>query len=192
VSIGDIDRSACGGTHLRSTGEIGSLLLGKTEKIRSSLRVEFFAAARAEREIERRLAEAAQQEKTLRSRVEQAEKLAKKLSADTASRNGTDRYAAAPPPQRWIEQVEEITELLRLEVTAFTAGPGAAALLYAPANLSLLLAAHPATGLDCGQLLKEAFALHGGKGGGSPRLAQGSATNAEALGEIIYRFRARL
>ena len=41
VSIDGVDRSACGGTHVRSSAEIGLVLTGKTEKIRSSTRVEF-------------------------------------------------------------------------------------------------------------------------------------------------------
>src|SRR5690242_14110259 len=39
VSIDGLDRSACGGTHVRSTGEIGVVLVRKTEKIRQATRV---------------------------------------------------------------------------------------------------------------------------------------------------------
>jgi len=39
VSIDGLDRSACGGTHVRGTGEIGVILLRKVEKIRQSARV---------------------------------------------------------------------------------------------------------------------------------------------------------
>ena len=47
VSIEGIDRSACGGTHLRSTVEIGSLQIRKLEKIRNTTRVEFVCGGRA-------------------------------------------------------------------------------------------------------------------------------------------------
>src|SRR4029434_2640281 len=47
VSIDGLDRSACGGTHVRSTGEIGPILLRRTEKIRQSVRVEFVCGGRA-------------------------------------------------------------------------------------------------------------------------------------------------
>ena len=46
VSIDGLDRSACGGTHVRTTGEIGPILLRKTEKIRQSVRVEFIMQPR--------------------------------------------------------------------------------------------------------------------------------------------------
>ena len=49
VSIDGLDRSACGGTHVRSTGEIGPILLRRTEKIRQSVRVEFVCGGRAVR-----------------------------------------------------------------------------------------------------------------------------------------------
>ena len=49
VSIEGLDRSACGGTHVRGTGEIGAILLRKLEKIRQSVRVEFVCGARAVR-----------------------------------------------------------------------------------------------------------------------------------------------
>ena len=41
VSIENLDRSACGGTHVRTTGEIGAILLRSTEKIRGNVRLEF-------------------------------------------------------------------------------------------------------------------------------------------------------
>src|ERR1035441_6635074 len=49
VSIDGLDRSACGGTHVRTTGEIGPILLRRTEKIRQSVRVEFVCGGRAVR-----------------------------------------------------------------------------------------------------------------------------------------------
>jgi alanyl-tRNA synthetase len=47
VSIKHLDRSACGGTHLRSTAEIGPVAIRKLEKIRGTTRVEFVCGMRA-------------------------------------------------------------------------------------------------------------------------------------------------
>ena len=47
VSITDLDRSACGGTHVRDTGEIGPILIRKLEKVRGNVRVEFLCGMRA-------------------------------------------------------------------------------------------------------------------------------------------------
>ncbi|MCX7602771.1 MAG: alanyl-tRNA editing protein, partial [Bryobacteraceae bacterium] len=47
ITIEGVDRSACGGTHVRSTGQIGVILLRKTEKIRGMTRVGFLCGGRA-------------------------------------------------------------------------------------------------------------------------------------------------
>src|SRR5260370_12928172 len=47
IDIRDFDLTACGGTHVSSTGQIGSILLRKTEKVRHGYRVEFVAGERA-------------------------------------------------------------------------------------------------------------------------------------------------
>lgn len=47
VTIGDYDHSACGGTHLESSGELGAVFLGRRERIRGHWRVEFLAGGRA-------------------------------------------------------------------------------------------------------------------------------------------------
>src|SRR5580765_2412822 len=47
IDIHDFDLSACGGTHVNQTGQIGCILLRKTEKVRQGWRVEFNAGQRA-------------------------------------------------------------------------------------------------------------------------------------------------
>jgi alanyl-tRNA synthetase len=47
IDILDFDLNACGGTHARSTGQIGGLLLRKTEKVKQGTRVEFVCGLRA-------------------------------------------------------------------------------------------------------------------------------------------------
>jgi alanyl-tRNA synthetase len=48
VQIGDFDHTACGGTHLKSTGEIGLIKIIGQEKMRGHLRVTFLAGRQAE------------------------------------------------------------------------------------------------------------------------------------------------
>ena len=47
INIYDFDLTACGGTHVRATGQIGCILLRKTEKVRQGWRVEFVCGKRA-------------------------------------------------------------------------------------------------------------------------------------------------
>src|SRR4051812_39614947 len=47
IDVHDFDVTACGGTHVRYTGQIGCILLRKMEKARQGYRVEFVAGQRA-------------------------------------------------------------------------------------------------------------------------------------------------
>src|SRR5207302_3182572 len=47
IDIHDFDLTACGGTHVSNSGQIGAILLRKSEKARHGYRVEFVAGQRA-------------------------------------------------------------------------------------------------------------------------------------------------
>jgi alanyl-tRNA synthetase len=49
IEVADFDLSACGGTHVSASGQIGSIILRKTEKVRQGTRVEFVCGNRAVR-----------------------------------------------------------------------------------------------------------------------------------------------
>jgi alanyl-tRNA synthetase len=50
VEVDGFDYSACGGTHVRRTGEIGIIRIGPAEKIRGNLRFDFLCGGRALRD----------------------------------------------------------------------------------------------------------------------------------------------
>ncbi len=50
VAIGDFDVSACGGTHVARTGQIGLIHLLKTERYKRGLRISFLCGGRARRD----------------------------------------------------------------------------------------------------------------------------------------------
>src|SRR5215469_221278 len=47
IDITDFDLNACGGTHVRSSGQIGCILVRNTEKVKQGVRVEFVCGLRA-------------------------------------------------------------------------------------------------------------------------------------------------
>jgi alanyl-tRNA synthetase len=49
----------------------------------------------------------------------------------------------------------------------------------------VLVAASEDSGVDAGAVLKAALASAGGRGGGAPRLAQGSVPNADAVDAVL-------
>jgi alanyl-tRNA synthetase len=54
VEIEDFDYSACGGTHVRRTGEIGLIKIAAMEKIRGNLRFDFLCGGRALADYQRK------------------------------------------------------------------------------------------------------------------------------------------
>jgi alanyl-tRNA synthetase len=52
VDIGEFDYSACGGTHVRRTGEVGLIKIVKWDKLRGNLRFEFVCGGRALRDYQ--------------------------------------------------------------------------------------------------------------------------------------------
>ncbi len=54
VAIGDFDYSACGGTHVGRTGEVGLLSVLRTERMKRGTRIEFLAGHRARADYARK------------------------------------------------------------------------------------------------------------------------------------------
>jgi alanyl-tRNA synthetase len=208
IEIADCDRNACGGTHVRSTGQIGGLLLRSVEKVSRGVRVEFVCGLRAVQTaradattlaqltaalsagpaemhaaVERLKAEA----KTLtkerqRMREELADYQASRLAVEVQIENGlrlVDRC--------WKDRDRDYIRLLASRLTS--AVPGTAAILCSeettPARI--ILARSLDLRFNCGTILRDALAEHGLRGGGSPDLAQG-----DIPAELVPAFRATL
>lgn len=205
VSIDGLDRSACGGTHVRATGEIGPVLIRKLDKVRGNVRVEFLCGfravkrARADFEALGQIARAfsAPVDETpgfvfhLLERAAESDKQRKRLSAELAAARGRERFQNTPADsagvRRTVLEVESIGEDARAEATAFV-GSGKGAILVWTANPpSVLLAASKDSGVNAGQWLKTALAEAGGRGGGSPAMAQGSVP-ADKLGALLNAY----
>ena len=201
VSIADLDRSACGGTHVRSTSEIGPLLIRKLEKIRGNVRIEFVCGRRAmghARRDYRLLSEIGRElsapfERVLElvaaqaARVKALEKSSQRLANELAAREGRELHASsAPDPDglRRLTQRGAIDDAMRARAQAFTAAGSAVFLAICDDPPSLLLAASPDSGIHAGDRLKAALASAGGRGGGNPVLAQGSLPSADSLNVV--------
>ncbi|MBZ5601491.1 MAG: alanyl-tRNA editing protein [Acidobacteriia bacterium] len=202
VSIPGLDRSACGGTHVRSTAEIGPLQIRKLEKIRGNVRLEFVCGLRAVRRVRedfRTLSEisrllsvpfeetaaliAAQIEKT-----KGLEKTAQKLGSELAQREGRELYAASAADASGIRRATQtgpIDEAMRARAQAFVAGSKAVFLAVCENPPSVLLAASADSGIHAGDRVKAAVTAAGGRGGGNPALAQGSVPTADALRSVV-------
>ncbi|MBX6333127.1 MAG: hypothetical protein IRY91_14870 [Gemmatimonadaceae bacterium] len=204
VTIDGIDRSACGGTHVRATGEIGPILIRRTERVRGALRVEFVCGGRAVRRaradhdalaamaqsLSTSLDELPALVRTHAERLEEAERLAKKLDTELAAYRARERYEAASPDASGIRRVVErratgSLDALRPMAQAFCAFPRAIFIGAIDAPPTVLLAASEDSGIDAARTLRAALTAAGGRGGGSPRLAQGTVPSAAQLDALI-------
>jgi alanyl-tRNA synthetase len=204
VTIDSLDRSACGGTHVRSTGEIGAICIRRMEKIRQSVRIEFVCGGRAVRraradfEALSKLAQlfsvslddVAAMAAPLVETVRAAEKKTRKLQLDLAAYQGRDLYEATIPGEDGIRRAVQRAqngnlEDLRAVAQSFTAQPKSIFLAVLDEPPSVLLAASADAGIDAGKLVKASVSAAGGRGGGNARIAQGSVPDAAALEKVI-------
>jgi alanyl-tRNA synthetase len=213
VDIADYDLNACGGTHVRATGQIGSLLLRSVEKVSRGLRVEFLCGLRA--------VAAARHDFELIARVGASLSIAGSDLPAAIERFQTEAKAATKERQKLREElasyhatrlaVEEMIEdnlrlvrrtftdrdpdYIRILASSLTASvPRTVALLVSDQKTGparVVLARSHDIDLHCGNFLREALAAHGVRGGGSPDLAQ-SDLPREKLDEITAQLAANL
>jgi alanyl-tRNA synthetase len=176
VEIEGLDRMACGGTHVRATGEVGSLLILGTEKIRQATRVEFLCGFRVLDHTHRETAARKALEADLRAQLAAMDKERRRLALELAGVEGRERYAASAPRSDgrrvWIEQRGSIDEAARAAAMAFVK-PGQALCAFLAGD-SLLVACSPDSGWDANSLIRS-IAI---RGGGSPVMAQGSVADS--------------
>jgi alanyl-tRNA synthetase len=202
IEISGLDRSACGGTHVRSTAELGPIQVLRSEKIRGNVRVEFVCGGRALRyskQEHRMLAELSRLASTaavklpqylsgLQERLAQAEKSQQRLNTELARRDAEETYRNIGPSgdgiRRWLIEVGAIDESARAKAQAFARSSRAIALVTAVDAPGVLIACSADSGLNAGLLLREALARVGGRGGGSATLAQGSVPDRSVVQEL--------
>ncbi|MGA9355736.1 MAG: DHHA1 domain-containing protein [Terriglobales bacterium] len=199
IEVANFDLSACGGTHVNATGQIGSILLRKTEKTRQGTRVEFVCGGRAvaaARQDYSTLTEAASlfsakpadvpvmirktfdEARDLRRQKDDAlEQLAGAIAEAALAGASDNSTTATPSGARVIKRIfaNRDAGFAKLFVQkASRAGSGIVALAASTMNPpGVVFAQTPGGSADMGALLKQALAAVGGRGGGSRDFAQG-------------------
>lgn len=203
VSIDRVDRSACGGTHVRSTAEIGTVLVRSSEKMKKTTRVEFVcgqrAVRRARKDYESLAAIAGSLSASLddavglvagqSDRLKDADNARKKLEKELATFRARGRYDAAPADANGVRTIvirdaATMEDIRTLAQAAF--GLSKVVVIGVLTNPpSVLMASSEDSGIDAGALIKPQLAAVGGRGGGSPRIAQGSVPSVEAVEAVV-------
>jgi len=205
IDIRDFDLSACGGTHVAQTGQIGSILLRKTEKVRQGWRVEFVAGQRAVATARRDFTTLTETAALFSAHIydvpQQAGKLLDEIRSLRKQRELSQEELAAAQAAALLAETAEINgrklvvhtlsdrelnfvKLLAQKLTRLS--PHAVALLATTSPQPALVFAQSAgQPFDMGALLKEAMTKLGGRGGGSKDLAQGGLPNAEGIDSVL-------
>jgi alanyl-tRNA synthetase len=191
IDIADFDLTACGGTHVRATGQIGSILLRKVEKVKQGVRVEFVCGLRALNTARRDYTTLTEAASLYSSHIydvpEQVRKSLAEAKVSGKAQHGLLEELAGLYAERMLAQAagspQVITEFfpdrdavfLKLLAQKLTAGKSnVIALLASGAGQpTLVFAQTPGQKSNMGQLMKDVMAQLGGRGGGSADMAQG-------------------
>jgi alanyl-tRNA synthetase len=201
VEVANFDLSACGGTHVGASGEIGAILLRKAEKVRQGTRVEFVCGNRAVRMARRdysALSEAAalfsaklwDVPEQIRKSVEENKQLRKQkddtldqlaeLMALAALRDQPETEGRKIIVRAFSDRDITFAKLFAQKVTRV--GTPAIALVASAVDApGLVFGQTPGGSADMGALLKQVLSAVGGRGGGSRDFAQGGVPDGSRI-----------
>ena len=198
IDIAGFDKSACGGTHVRMTGEIGPILITRIERAKKQTRVEFLCGGRVvryARDANRVLEaisqtisspplEAAAAVKSVWNDLQESRKHvqeleSKLLDVEAAQFPVEHGVASAVFDNRGIDTVKLLAQKICVR-------PGIVALFVDKSDqIRIVFARSNDLTADVSTILKRTIERFGGRGGGKPNLAQGGGLAASDPSEII-------
>ena len=206
INVGNIDCCPCGGTHIKSTGEIGMIKILGWERKNNAVRVDFVCGERAltDYQLKHHLVQemasnlSVPVKELTEAFVQRLAKIDSLTKEITTVRLELSQFQAAAllqtaPLYKDIHMVahclqdappNDAAQLAKNLTATVPAAAFVAAISPGAAKAHLVFATNTDR-LDMGKLLKAALAKLNGKGGGSPRLAQGGTTSPDKLQEVL-------
>jgi alanyl-tRNA synthetase len=189
VEIPGFSRELCGGTHVRSTAEIGALeILGESSVGAGSRRIEAVTSGEAWAYLHGRLSEADE----LRAEVERMRREARKGAAPTQadfvirSRDevGGERIVVGEVKTTKGGALRDLSDRIRQQEKAAAVLLGSVddGRAFIVVNLDQSLAGR---GLDAAAIVRDAASHIGGGGGGRPTLGEAGGKNPEKLADAL-------
>ena len=202
VSIEDKDIEACGGTHVKKTGDIELIKITKTKRIQDGVvRLEFVSGPNAfeyekqqEQESKRKAEEAVAKEQLEKQREENKAKAREKIpvllekvlagedvKSDGISTKGKLCFTSSPDYDDYFHQ-NFGKKLVSKDNTAafcgvFEAGP----------TIRVMVFSGEQSGVNAGEIAKEIASILGGSGGGDAKFAQGGGKDTSKKDEAIAK-----
>ncbi len=197
VEIDGFDQSACGGTHLKSSAEIGLLKIVRTERVRANTRLYYAVGYRALRDYQLKHAVALRLQRMItlplagippqvETLIRERDELRRTLKK--AQRREMEKEAAAAPAGKDSLVVREFSGLDPVDLRSF-----ATALIQGGKNVLAFQRSEPAHVIigrsrgefDLRRISSRVFALLNGNGGGSANLVEGRASDFSRMAEVI-------
>jgi len=186
IEIEGADLQPCGGTHVKSTGQIGMILVRGCSRVRQDWRVEFVCGRRAEELASKDFERERVLMGLLGCGLDELPAAAERLAAERDANFKSLRSALQQLANLWAVQLASTApvvtngarivslllrgahpELLLSLATEIAKNERMIALLVLEESGQLVFAQHPTAGKDLGAVLKSVLAAHPGKGGGS-------------------------
>lgn len=197
VEITGLDQSACGGTHLQSSAEIGLLKIIKTDRVRANIRLYYLSGFRAlgdyqlkhevaqrlQRAVTRPLADIPLQVEALLKEKDELRRALKK-----AQRGELEREIAVAATAGNDLVVREFSGIDAAELRFFVSAlmkHGCQVLAYSAMPPQYVVIGRGQGAFDLRQISAEIFALLDGKGGGAANLIEGRGRDFSKIPQII-------
>jgi alanyl-tRNA synthetase len=210
IEIADFDLTPCGGTHAKSTGEIGVIAVRSWERAKGLTRIQFMAGIRALADYRKAnrtgrevaalfsagredspmlVARIIEENKKLTRRVSELEEVACRVEAEELLRMSASAAMASGHSPILITKVfnNRDADSLKHLAVELIAHSNVVVLLgsrYGDAA-RLVFARSPHTSGDMNSLMRKACEIIEGRGGGKPDLAQGGGRRAEKIQDAI-------
>jgi alanyl-tRNA synthetase len=204
VEVEGFDRSPCGGTHCRMTGEIGLIKILRREKVRDTTRVEFICGILAEADYfwkSRFVVELAQDLTTRDSNVpkqihdmlagrkdlrREVQDLKRRLVKHEAARltSGARSVGDIKIVSVYLK-AREAWELREIAQELTGRGPFVALLACGLDRVQFVFACSREVAVDMRKPMQAACGVVGGRGGGKPEMCQGGGKRVERAQEAL-------
>ena len=205
VEVEGFDSQACCGTHPHSSAEVSPIVVRSFEKFRDGTRVEFVCGERALSDYRNTVARIRSLASVLSSSETKLVDTATKLQAERKSMGKElgklKNRALLADAESWMDAAralggrsvlaKQVRELgpgeLRSVAHKLAEKPNRVILLgsVADGRAHLVFARSDNTDADMGALLRDAVEAVGGRGGGSPEIAQGGGPDTDGVAEAL-------
>jgi alanyl-tRNA synthetase len=210
VEVEGYDLSACGGTHVRQSGEVGILLVRRWERVRGHVRVEFLAGWRAVRDYRAKHDLVARWSRRLGVRDQDLDGALDRLVGEGQDRDralqGARRRLAAYEAQALLAGAPSVgpykvlrlefpqrdPEEIRLLLRELTTREPCLVLAGVPEAGRVYCARSAGDGPDAAALLSRASASVGGRAGGTAQMAQGTVPPGDAVRAVLLKAEAEV